>query len=630
MKRPNSNIIGVAILSTIISSTQAATTQTKISISQPLLKGSRSLQDTNTNLADILDPRKGKNDEYKEESCLTLLTQATKFDIDASGGLNVLEFQSYYDSLAGDNPWATEDMTAQLESGDSVTWVSTTKDLFDNLRQNCHDVFLGPEGCADDTATDDETLPAISETEPTTKGSADYYEHIVWTEVKLPGFTKAIEGMKPSKDESEYIKNFCDSVVDAMEVDGIELGIDEDEPEVVTTTTTEAPTVVENSTEVVIDEIVVEESSTTVAATTEATQVATEAIEEEEVVTTTTVAPITTQVVTTTEPIVQPITLSFIGSTGGTSDATTVNTDDVTDAMWKVIFDSLDSSASDSTRKKRQLEWDFGAQAAVYFESVTMAVDDVGKNFYFICMIYLYLQGYYSLINHFHTTIACPDGLEYAAEEDSCIEFTYTLTPLPDGPLTLELATELTTSFDTAVNTNGALYDALISEYPDTEIVGVGSPGKGVPMTSDRDGATANASFGQAIKIDEQQDESSSSSSSFPVGGIIGIACACLLVALLLAAVVVKKRRRNKRQLDDSNISEDLEANEVNADAEWFDEEDADGAGRNRTRDGMKVQPGSSLAALGVASTVATRLSTGDTEVMVTKKQSWAKDEPVI
>ena len=147
--------------------------------------------------------------------------------------------------------------------------------------------------------------------------------------------------------------------------------------------------------------------------------------------------------------------------------------------------------------------------------------------------------------------------------------------------------------------------------------------------TSDRDGATASASFGQAIKIDEQQD-GSSTSSSFPVGGIIGIACACLLVALLLAAVVVKKRRRNKRELDDSNISEDLEANEVNADAEWFDEEDADGAGRNRTRDGMKVQPGSSLAALGVASTVATRLSTGDTEVMVTKKQSWAKDEPVI
>jgi len=374
MKRPHSNIIGVAILSTIISSTQAATTQ------QKTLKGdSRSLQE-DTNLADILDPRKGKNDEYKEESCLTLLTQATKFDIDSTGGLNPFEFQKYYVSLGGDNPWATEveDITA-LAKGDSITWVSTTKALYDNLRQNCHDVFLGPEGCADDTATDD-ALPQISETEPTTKGSADdYYENIVWTEVKLPGFTKAIEGMKPSKDEREYIKNFCDSVVDAMEVDGIELGIDEDEPEVVTTTTTEAPIVVENSTEVVIDEIVVEES-TVAATTTEATQASTEAIEEEEVVTTT-VAPITTQVVTTTEPIVQPITLSFIGSTGGTSDATTVNTDDVTDAMWKVIFDSLDNSASaGSTRKKRQLEWDFGAQAAVYFESVTMAVDDVGKS----------------------------------------------------------------------------------------------------------------------------------------------------------------------------------------------------------------------------------------------------------
>ena len=374
MKRPHSTIVGVAILSTIISSIQA-TAQQK-TISQPVKGASRSLQEDTTNLADILDPRKCKNDEYKEETCLTLLTQATKFDTDSTGGLNAFEFQKYFDSLGGENPWATEiqDITA-LTDGDSVTWVSTTKALYDNLRQNCRDVFWGPEGCADDTATDDETLPSeISETEPTTKGSADYYENIVWTEVKLPGFTKAIEGMKPSKDEREYIKNFCDSVVDAMEVDGIELGIDEDEP-VVVTTTTEAP-IVENSTEVVIDEIVVEESSST---TTEATQATTEAVEEE-VVVTTTVAPVTTQVVTTTEPpIVQPITLSFIASTGGTSDSTTVNTDDVTDAMWKVIFDSLDASGSGSTRKKRKLEWDFGAQAAVYFESVTMAVDDVGK-----------------------------------------------------------------------------------------------------------------------------------------------------------------------------------------------------------------------------------------------------------
>ena len=40
--------------------------------------------------------------------------------------------------------------------------------------------------------------------------------------------------------------------------------------------------------------------------------------------------------------------------------------------------------------------------------------------------------------------------------------------------------------------------------------------------------------------------------------------------------------------------------------------------------------PGSSLAALGIASTVATRLSTGDTEVMFTQKQAWSKDEPVV
>ena len=40
--------------------------------------------------------------------------------------------------------------------------------------------------------------------------------------------------------------------------------------------------------------------------------------------------------------------------------------------------------------------------------------------------------------------------------------------------------------------------------------------------------------------------------------------------------------------------------------------------------------PMSSVAAIGMASTVATRLTTGDTEVTLMKKQLWTEKEPVV
>ena len=79
--------------------------------------------------------------------------------------------------------------------------------------------------------------------------------------------------------------------------------------------------------------------------------------------------------------------------------------DDVTNAVWKVSLDVLNELQEGTSRRLsvvggvalmhirhadevdekenmngRQLDsWDFGEEAAVYFESVTMDVEDVGK-----------------------------------------------------------------------------------------------------------------------------------------------------------------------------------------------------------------------------------------------------------
>ena len=130
---------------------------------------------------------------------------------------------------------------------------------------------------------------------------------------------------------------------------------------------------------------------------------------------------------------------------------------------------------------------------------------------------------------------------------------------------------------------------------------------------------------------------------------------------LAIAALVEKRRRRNSsRDLNDSNLSEDIEADEVNADAanveEWLDEED------ERAGVGEADSPSagtSALAAMGAASAaatqlctpakaagadgerrdrstlvdgsaVATRLSTGDTEVMMVQQQAWSRVSPEV
>ncbi len=128
----------------------------------------------------------------------------------------------------------------------------------------------------------------------------------------------------------------------------------------------------------------------------------------------------------------------------------------------------------------------------------------------------------------------------------------------------------------------------------------------------------ADTSSVQAVS-QQQSDSSSTSLDKIPLGGWIGIGLGGVLFVFLIAALIVsKKRRRNANAADniddnDSIWSEDYEVTNMMT-----------GAGNGSS------SPMSGVAAIGMASTVATRLTTGDTEVALMKKQLWTEKEPVV
>ena len=196
-------------------------------------------------------------------------------------------------------------------------------------------------------------------------------------------------------------------------------------------------------------------------------------------------------------------------------------------------------------------------------------------------------------------------------------------------------------------------------------IVGLGNPGKGIPPSQSSASALASASASGGANQETQvisleSSESAVKGSGFPAGGITGLVLASIVVSLAFAALVAKRRRRNSsRDLNNSNLSEDIEADEVNADAanveEWLGEEDE----RTVGGDADSSAGTSALAAMGAASAaatqlctpakaavadderrdrstlvdgsaMATRLSTGDTEVMMVQQQAWSRVSPEV
>ena len=326
------------------------------------------------------------------EQCPVILSKAVEFDTDATGGLNPTEFANFWSDLIGcgsGSEISSQQQQQQLQArdasdsqprtaiGDSTD--SSSKQIYNTLLCQCHYTFHHDLQCCDDTATaDDDDAPA----ELAIREDEDPLE--IWTEVSLEGFAEEREGGDDEVegvediDMSKYSKEFCRNVIYALEKQGIVLGEDFASGWNNATITLEEG----NSTEV---EVVVIGGDETATATTTSSTTTIDASETEATTSTTTTPTRVTTVASTATTVatikapettsVDAFDVTFVGSTNGKLTASSDDFEDVTIAFWTVSLDIL----KDMTTTSRRLNWDFGAEATVYFESVVMDVKDVGK-----------------------------------------------------------------------------------------------------------------------------------------------------------------------------------------------------------------------------------------------------------
>jgi len=182
---------------------------------------------------------------------------------------------------------------------------------------------------------------------------------------------------------------------------------------------------------------------------------------------------------------------------------------------------------------------------------------------------------------------------------------------------------ETTTGADnetSTVTTTTAATTTTIAEVVTTESTTTTSPLPEEEETNTTNTASginaADTSFVQSIN---QQPSSEDALDKIPLGGWIGIGLGAVLVAFLVAALIVSRKRRSSNTRRNASNNNDDDNGSI-----WSDDEET-----NMMR-GAGGSPMSSVAAIGMASTVATRLSTGDTEVTLMKKQLWTEKEPVV
>jgi len=186
---------------------------------------------------------------------------------------------------------------------------------------------------------------------------------------------------------------------------------------------------------------------------------------------------------------------------------------------------------------------------------------------------------------------------------------------------------ETTTGADnetTTVTTTTAATTTTIAEVVTTESTTTTSP---LPEEEDETNTTntasginaADTSFVQSINQQPSSPSSEDALDKIPLGGWIGIGLGAVLLVFLVAALIVSRKRRSSNTGRNARNNNDDDNGSI-----WSDDEET-----NMMR-GAGGSPMSSVAAIGMASTVATRLSTGDTEVTLMKKQLWTEKEPVV
>ncbi len=137
--------------------------------------------------------------------------------------------------------------------------------------------------------------------------------------------------------------------------------------------------------------------------------------------------------------------------------------------------------------------------------------------------------------------VACPAGLAYAKEGAACVNFRFAI-------LTKEMSAEAATSYSEVMTDKiaaGDLHEIVSGAYPETFILGLGSPGEG--MTVAEEPVTTTAAPPGVSPAEEPPVEETSPTEPEEIGlsavAIVFIVLAVIIVPIVVVAGYAKYRK---------------------------------------------------------------------------------------
>jgi len=259
----------------------------------------------------------------------------------------------------------------------------------------------------------------------------------------------------------------------------------------------------------------------------------------------------------TTEPSVAasaPIIFNVPGVVADFDAAEITANEGSNDILAHIIkgFDivSEDILTAESVRKVRGLRASKRALQALMMEPVE--VTDIGEFTKFgsttvvpfrhhCARSHAFLTSFFSLSDDY---AACPAGLAYAEEGAACVNFKFTV-------LTADLSAETAASYSDEMSAkiaDGTLYETVKSEYPETYILGLGSPGKGTEGTTDSTAApeetvTTTAVPPVADPVTEEPVTAEPESTGLSAVAIVFIVLAVIIIPVAIVAGYAKYRK---------------------------------------------------------------------------------------
>ena len=218
-------------------------------------------------------------------------------------------------------------------------------------------------------------------------------------------------------------------------------------------------------------------------------------------------------------------------------------------------------------------------------------------------------------------TTACPEDIVYSPPDGvTCLNFHLMI----DSD---DLTTEMVTSFEEQVNaaiSNGELYDIILAEFPQTNITGLGNPGKGYDYVTESivGGEDSEASVDKSTGTDTEEDAGGLSTAAivFIILAVIVVPIAVIAMFSRYRKVQEEERLASLREYQEKNPDADLNpmaARAASARAVPNDSDDShigsiysEGPSFLETGDDPKMTAGSALAAMGAAGATAAALST--------------------